>query len=126
MNDQSIGARVLSNDPAPYFDVHVFACVNERAEGHPRGSCKARGAIPLRAYMKARADELGITGIRVNQSGCLDRCELGPVLVIYPEGIWYAPRSRDDIDEILNVHVMQGRRVTRLMLQPDQKLPAAE
>ncbi|MDD3446884.1 MAG: (2Fe-2S) ferredoxin domain-containing protein [Zavarzinia sp.] len=118
--------RALPGDPAPYFDVHVFACVNERPENHPRGSCKARGAIPLRNYMKARADELGIPGIRVNQSGCLDRCELGPVLVIYPEGIWYAPRTHDDIDEILDVHLIQGGRVERLMLQPEQKLPAAD
>jgi (2Fe-2S) ferredoxin len=121
-----VSDRQRPGDPAPYYEAHVFACVNERPEGHPRGSCKARGAIPLRNYMKLRAGELGLTHVRINQAGCLDRCELGPVVVIYPEGIWYAPRTHDDIDEILDSHLKQGRRVERLMLLPDQKLPAAE
>ena len=118
--------RNLPGDPKPYYEAHVFACVNERPDVHPRGSCKARGGVPLRNYMKVRADELGLENVRINQAGCLDRCELGPVLVIYPEGIWYAPRTPADIDEILEVHLKQGGRVARLMLQPDQKLPAAE
>jgi len=122
----SLTDRLRPDDPAPYYEAHVFACVNERPAEHPRGSCMARGAMLLRNYMKGRADQLGLKNVRINQSGCLDRCELGPVIVIYPEGIWYAPRTREDIDEILEVHLKQGGRVTRLMLQPDQKPPAAE
>lgn len=108
-------------DPAPYFRVHVFACTNVRPDGHPRGSCKARGGQRLRDYMKARAKEMGLNGVRINSAGCLDRCELGPVIVIYPEGIWYAPKSTEDIDEILATHVQGGGRVTRLMLQPEDQ-----
>ena len=73
--------------------------------------------------MKARSKELKINQrIRINKSGCLDRCELGPVMVIYPEGAWYHYQSREDIDEILDMHVIQGRPVERLLLKPGQKI----
>lgn len=107
------------DDPKPYYTAHVFACVNERPEGHKRGSCKARGAEPLRNYMKARAKELGLADVRINQAGCLDRCELGPVIVIYPEGIWYRAGSTADVDEILETHLRRGERVARLLLRPE-------
>ena len=108
-------------DPAPYYRTHVFACVNERPEGHPRGCCKHRGAEKLRNYMKARAKELGLDHMRINQSGCLDRCELGPTMVIYPEGTWYAYSNQADVDEIIKTHLVEGKRVERLMLKVDQK-----
>jgi (2Fe-2S) ferredoxin len=107
------------DDPKPFYDAHVFACVNERPTGHKRGSCKERGGEPLRNYMKARAKELGLGNLRINQAGCLDRCELGPVMVIYPEGIWYRAETTADIDEILETHLRRGERVTRLLLRPE-------
>lgn len=66
--------------------------------------------------MKVRAKELGLRDIRVNMAGCLDRCEFGPAMVIYPEGVWYSPRTKADVDEILQAHVVEGQRVPRLML----------
>ena len=113
------------SDPKPYYQRHVFCCTNERPDGHPRGCCKARGAIPLRNYMKARAKELGLEGVRINIAGCLDRCELGPTMVVYPEGVWYRYDSIEDAEEIIQTHLIGGGRVARLMLQPDQELPAA-
>jgi (2Fe-2S) ferredoxin len=113
-------------DPAPYYDRHVFVCTNERPAGHPRGCCKGKGAEKLRNYMKVRAKELGLERVRINNAGCLDRCELGPTLVIYPEGVWYRPTSPADIDEILTTHLVGGARVERLMLHPDQKALAAD
>jgi len=71
--------------------------------------------------MREKAKALGIENIRVNASGCLDRCELGPNMVIYPEGVWYQYDNADDVDEILQKHLIEGGRVERLMLQPDQK-----
>ena len=109
-------------DPAPFFAAHLFVCTNRRPDGHRRGSCAARGAEGLRDYMKARAKELGIPNIRVNSAGCLDRCELGPCLVIYPEGVWYRIDTRDDVDAVLQGHVVDGGRVERLML--DRSIPA--
>ena len=103
-------------DPPPFFRAHVFVCNNRRPDGHRRGSCAARGSDALRDYMKARAKELGLAGVRINQAGCLDRCEFGPAMVIYPEGIWYRPQTREDIDEILTAHLQEGGRVPRLML----------
>lgn len=110
--------------PGPHYDIHVFCCINERKVEHPRGSCSARGAIELQEYMKARAKELKLgKRIRINKSGCLDRCELGPVMVIYPQGIWYHYQSREDIDEILQRHVLGGKIVGPLLLEPGQTVP---
>jgi (2Fe-2S) ferredoxin len=113
----------MQEDPPPYFARHVFCCVNERPAGHPRSCCKARGAEPLRDYMKKRAKELGLKRTRINQAGCLDRCELGPTMVIYPEGVWYRYDTPADVDEILERHLVRGERVERLMLRPGQTRP---
>ena len=103
-------------DPAPYFRAHVFVCCNRRPEGHKRGSCAAKGSERLRDYMKARVRELGLRRVRVNMAGCLDRCELGPCVVIYPEGVWYRVDSFADVDAILERHLIAGGRATELML----------
>lgn len=111
-----------AGDAPDFYRAHIFVCTNERPENHPRGSCARKGAEKLRNYMKARAKELGMgleDGVRVNNAGCLERCELGPTLVIYPEGIWYRADNFADIDEILDVHVKQGGRVERLLLKPE-------
>jgi len=60
--------------------------------------------------------ELRVPRSRVNMAGCLDRCEFGPVMVIYPQGVWYRPSSIEDVDEVIQTHVLGGRRVERLML----------
>ena len=125
MNDEIAHAAAPdaeAADPPPYFRAHVFVCCNRRPDGHRRGSCAARGSEDLRDYMKVRAKELGLRGIRVNQAGCLDRCEFGPALVIYPEGIWYSPKTRADVDEILEAHLVAGGRARRLMLT-EQDVP---
>jgi (2Fe-2S) ferredoxin len=113
-------------DGASYYARHVFCCTNERPDGHPRGCCKAKEAIRLRNYMKARAKELALDDVRINASGCLDRCELGPTMVIYPEGVWYTYSSMADIDEILATHVIGGGRVARLLLESGQERLRAE
>jgi (2Fe-2S) ferredoxin len=105
--------------PPLYFASHVFCCTNRRPDGHPRGSCAAKGSEKLRNYMKARAKELGIESTRINSAGCLDRCELGPSMVIYPEGVWYRYDSTEDVDEILRKHVIEGGRVERLLMPPE-------
>ena len=108
--------RVTGPDPPPFFAAHIFVCTNRRQDGHPRGCCAASGSEKLRDFMKARAKELSIPAVRVNSAGCLDRCEFGPAMVIYPEGVWYRPRTREDVEEILQVHLIGGGRVPRLML----------
>ncbi len=102
-----------------FYRRHVFCCTNQRAEGHPRGDCTLRGGATLRAYMKAKAQDMGLEGVRINAAGCLDRCENGPVMVIYPEGIWYRCADMADVDEVLERHVRDGHPVERLMLGPN-------
>jgi len=111
MNDQQ--------DPAPYYKCHVFVCTNQRPEGHPRGCCLDKGSVELRTYMKEKAKAMGLEGVRVNAAGCLDRCELGPTMVIYPEGVWYRVPDQAAADEILEKHLRDGGRADRFMLTPE-------
>ena len=91
-----------------HYQHHVFFCCNQRKNGS--ACCEDHGASELRAYAKDRVKQLGLSGegkTRINQAGCLDRCELGPVLVVYPEGVWYTYVDRSDIDEIIEQHLQQ-------------------
>ena len=100
-----------------HFKHHVFFCTNQRANGE--ACCADHGASDLRAYAKDRVRTLGaeLRGkVRINTAGCLDRCEQGPVIVIYPEAVWYTYRDKADIDEILEEHLRHGRVVQRLKL----------
>lgn len=102
-----------------YYEKHLFFCTNKR-EG--RQCCQDAGADELRHYLKKRVKALGLSGkgkIRVNSAGCLDRCAEGPVLVIYPEGVWYTYQNKEDLDEILEQHILHGQPVTRLLLKSE-------
>ncbi|CAG0910446.1 unnamed protein product, partial [Cyprideis torosa] len=82
-------------------------------------SCADCGSEALRAYAKARCKELGLTGqgkVRINSAGCLDRCDDGPVMVIYPEAVWYTFVDEQDVDEIINQHLIKDEVVERLKL----------
>jgi (2Fe-2S) ferredoxin len=116
--------REKSSDPKPYYEAHVFCCTNRRPAGHPRGCCAEKDGEGLRDHMKSRAKQMGLKNVRINSAGCLDRCELGPTMVIYPEGVWYSCPTKADIDEVLDTHLVKGGRVERLMLQTADKLPA--
>jgi (2Fe-2S) ferredoxin len=70
--------------------------------------------------MKSRANELGLAGVRINAAQCLDRCELGPTMVIYPEGVWYRCSNKGDVDEILRIHLVEGGRVSKLLIGPNE------
>jgi (2Fe-2S) ferredoxin len=100
-----------------HFRHHVFFCCNQRAGGE--ACCQDHGAADLRSYAKDRVKALGLAGagqVRINQAGCLDRCELGPVLVVYPDAVWYTYVDRSDIDEIIDEHLTHGRPVARLQI----------
>ncbi len=99
-----------------YYRHHVFFCTHCRESG---GCCQDYGAGKLRDYAKQRTKELGLTGpggVRINNAGCLDRCAQGPVIVVYPEAVWYTYVDREDIDEIIEQHLMNGRPVERLKI----------
>ena len=105
-----------ADDPDLFFDFHVFVCTNRRPDGHSRGSCAAAGSERLRDYMKVRARELGVVKARINSAGCLDRCEQGPCVVVYPSGVWYRVASSADVDCVLSDHLLGGTRARHLMI----------
>ena len=110
----------------PSFEHHVFVCENERAGDDARGSCARRGSEALRQHAKVRCHALGLKGrVRINSAGCLDACERGPVLVIYPEGTWYTAKTIADVDEIIDRHIVGGDRVERLVIVDTTKRPKA-
>lgn len=118
MKEPLVGHR-QDTDPPLFYDNHVFVCTNRRPDGHKRGSCAAKGSEKIRDYMKARAKELGLPATRINAAGCLDRCEEGPCVLIYPEGVWYRVPDRAAADRVLESHVRDGERVADLLLPPE-------
>ena len=94
-----------------FYERHVFFCVNQREAGEI--SCANHGSRRVRDYAKQRIKDLGLHGegkIRVNMAGCLGRCEMGPVMVVYPEGVWYTYVDEEDVDEIIDQHLLKRNR----------------
>jgi (2Fe-2S) ferredoxin len=101
-----------------YYKRHIFFCINQREGG--RECCAASGSEDLASYAKERVKAMGLAGagqVRVNRAGCLDRCSMGPVAVVYPEAVWYQFVDRQDIDEIVESHLRDGRPVERLRIE---------
>lgn len=95
-----------------FYDKHVFFCTNQREPG--AGCCNDLGAQGMRDYTKDKVKALGLPNIRINSAGCLGRCDLGPVLVVYPEETWYTYLDESDLDEIIDSHLKNGQVVERL------------
>ncbi len=101
------------------FERHIFVCCNRRAADHPRGCCAERGAHAIRAAFKAALADRGLKGkVRANEAGCLDQCEHGPTVVVYPDAVWYGFVTAGDVEEIVERHLVGGEPVERLRL-PD-------
>ena len=106
----------MTSTPAPYYQRHIFFCLNERKNGED--ACAKHQAQAGFDHCKQRVKALGLSGpgqVRVNKAGCLDRCAGGPVAVVYPEGVWYTYVDQHDIDEIVDSHLKEGRVVERLV-----------
>lgn len=105
------------SDPSPYYERHIFFCLNERENGE--NCCARHQAQQGFDRCKSLVKQAGLSGpgqVRVNRAGCLDRCSGGPVAVVYPEGSWYSYVDQDDIDEIVESHLKNGQIVQRLLL----------
>ena len=101
-----------------YFKHHVFFCTNQRDDGAK--CCGASGGQAMRDYTKQKIKVLNMNGAgkcRINSAGCMDRCSEGPLLVVYPEAVWYTYVDTEDIDEIITEHLQNGRIVDRLLLK---------
>ena len=100
-----------------YYRHHVFFCTNQR-EGNAK-CCNNFNAQELRDYAKQRIKSLKLSGkskIRINNAGCLDRCNEGLIIVIYPDETWYTYIDQEDIDEIIDEHLIKGKIVERLKI----------
>lgn len=106
------------------YERHVFVCMHERAGAGAAASCGARGSAGIHARLKDLAKRAGLGGrIRINRAGCLDRCEFGPVVVVYPENVWYGRVSAGDEEDVVSAHLLDGRPVERLLLSNDELRP---
>ncbi len=106
----------------PPFVRHVFVCTNRRPDGSPKGCCASKGSEDIRLEFKHQLDAHGVKGsIRANAAGCLDACERGVSCVVYPEGVWYGQVTKDDVKEIVEEHLLNGKPVERLLMKPYEK-----
>jgi (2Fe-2S) ferredoxin len=109
----------------PPFERHVFVCEHRRDPDSPKGCCATKGSAEIRDHLKKRVFDAGLRGrVRINSAGCLDQCELGPSIVVYPEAVWYGRVTLEDADEIFEEHVLNGRPVERLRV--DRPTTAAD
>lgn len=104
--------------PQGPYTRHVFVCTNERPPGSPRGCCAERGGEEVRGAFKKAIKAAGLQGsVRGNAAGCLDTCEAGCAVVVYPEGVWYQGVQPGDVAEIVERHLVKGEPVERLRMQ---------
>ena len=102
---------------------HIFVCINRRESGAVRGCCASKQGELVRAEFKKRLAALGLLDrVRSNKAGCLDRCEDGVVVVVYPEQVWYRGVKVEDVAELVERHIVGGEVVQRLLL-PEQVVP---
>lgn len=102
---------------APPYQRHLFVCTNRRPDGSPRGCCATKGSEELRLAFKKALERHQVPQSRANAAGCLDACERGVAVVVYPEGTWYGPVTVADVDEIVSEHLVNGRPVERLVMK---------
>ncbi|MBX2975644.1 MAG: (2Fe-2S) ferredoxin domain-containing protein [Ignavibacteriaceae bacterium] len=94
------------------FDKHIFICENKRESEHPRGCCHSKGGSKIKEKFKSKLKQLGLSDkVRANTSGCLDACEYGPVVLIYPRQTWYTIDSDDCIDKIIDNDILNDNVV---------------
>ena len=104
----------------PAFERHVFVCHNSRPEGAPRPSCTSNGTSNLHTLLQQLTKIAGLgSKVRINKSGCLDQCEHGPMMVVYPEGVWYGNVQPEDAAVIVAEHLVAGRPVERLRVNDE-------
>ncbi|MFM2136579.1 MAG: hypothetical protein RL021_1979 [Bacteroidota bacterium] len=103
------------------FKRHVFICTNQRAEGAARPSCGESCGMELVAAFKKEIKDSGLAAsVRAQRTGCLDACEHGPSMVVYPEGVFYGRLKKEDVSEIVREHFVNGQPVKRLIIEFDK------
>lgn len=99
------------------FDLHLFVCTNERKNGEI--SCGEQYGLDLVAAFKKEINDRKLPlKIRAQRAGCLGVCKQGPTIAIYPEGTFYVGVKPEDVAEIVENHLVNGKKVERLLLNP--------
>lgn len=102
------------------FEHHIFICTNQRPPENPRGCCDTEGLGSLQLAFKKELAARGLKSqVRANRAGCLDQCEHGPIVVIYPDAVWYGHVQVEDVAEIVEAHLVQQQPVARLLLKDE-------
>ena len=96
---------------------HVLVCTNERPAGHPKGSCMENGAQAVLEKFQLEREMNDLWGtMMVTRTGCMGPCDMGPTVVVYPDGVWYVKVSPEDVSEIIESHLQNGKPVERLLI----------
>ena len=104
--------------PKPSY--HILVCTNSRPPGHPRGSCGENGSNAIFEKLAMAVEQKGLFGkCTVTNTGCIGPCGAGPIVIVYPDAVWYQKVQPEDVDEILDQHVGQGTKIDRLEI-PDE------
>lgn len=100
----------------PKYEKHIFICINERDENNPKGDCSRCGGKDIRLKFVQLINQHKLKGkVRANKSGCLDACEMGAAIVVYPGNIWYTRVTVNDVDEIFETSILKNEAVERLV-----------
>jgi (2Fe-2S) ferredoxin len=86
----------------------AFVCLNERAPGHPRGSCAGRGAAAVFDALREETGRQGLTDVKVVAAGCLEACMVGPVVYVAPDDVWYGGITVEDVPALVAEHLDGG------------------
>ena len=97
---------------------HVFVCINQRPPNHPKGCCQSKGSIEIAQALTEAIEANGLSDhTALAGATCLGPCTLGPTVVVYPEGVWFQGVKAEDVAQIVEEHLKNGRPVERLRLR---------
>ena len=80
---------------------YVFVCLNQRPEGHPKGSCLDRGAADVFNALREEQGRRLLTSVKVVATGCMEGCLAGPALLVTPDNVWYGGVTEADVPELV-------------------------
>ncbi len=96
---------------------HIFVCTSCRINGQQKGFCFSKGSVDIvQRFMEAIEENDLSSDVMITNTGCFGVCDKGPIAVVYPEGIWYGNLTDEDVDKIVEQHIMDGKPVEELMI----------
>lgn len=96
---------------------HIFVCISAKISGEPKGMCMTKGAVSIvnEFVMEIQERELE-DEVMITTTGCIGICSKGPIVMVYPEGVWYGGVTPDDVKEIMESHIEKGEILERLQI----------